>query len=97
MGQGGGSGGGGDVMDDGNDDDDADEDDEPVFGFKISLQEVPGRGLDAAVPPSQGQASISHAGVEIIVRWVLGVESVLFESFCGMLRRCIVSAGKEKG
>lgn len=27
------------------------------------------------------------SGVEVEVRWLLGRESVLFESFCGMLKR----------
>lgn len=62
-------------------DEDEDEDDEPALGFKISLREV-----DASQSQAQADASVGYA-VEIIVRWVLGAESVLFESFCGMLKR----------
>ncbi|KAL8655182.1 MAG: hypothetical protein Q9210_001054 [Variospora velana] len=29
-------------------------------------------------------------GTEVVVRWLLGKESVLFESFCGMLKRQVV-------
>ncbi|KAB8298344.1 hypothetical protein EYC80_002070 [Monilinia laxa] len=42
-----------------------------AFGFKISLEEF------------EGDATGSH----VIVRWVKGHNSVLFESFCGMMKR----------
>lgn len=29
----------------------------------------------------------SDGGVEVLVRWLQGRDSVLFESFCGMLKR----------
>ena len=34
----------------------------------------------------------NHSEVEFLVRWLKGHDSVLFESFCGMLKRQITSA-----
>lgn len=72
-----------------------DDDDEPALGFKISVREVRSQEHDAAIHLSQDQGNNNKNGVDIIVRWVLGNESVLFESFCGMLRREMVGVGRE--
>lgn len=62
--------------------------DEPALGFKISLVEV------SFQPGTQCHYSDeSNKAVEITVRWVFGNDSVLFESFCGMLKREIASLG----
>lgn len=53
------------------DDKDADEDEEMAFGFKIQVETSPER----------------TAGAKITIRWVKGHDSVIFESFCGMLKR----------
>ncbi|KAL8626380.1 hypothetical protein Q9189_007933, partial [Teloschistes chrysophthalmus] len=47
---------------------------EMALGFKVQL--LMGKGGGSEVE-----------GVEVKVRWLQGVDSVLFESFCGMLRR----------
>jgi 23S rRNA (adenine1618-N6)-methyltransferase len=44
---------------------------EPSFGFKIHISETLG-----GVP-----------GSEVTIRWLKGHDSVLFESFCGMIKR----------
>lgn len=33
------------------------------------------------------EPSVDHAGTKVSVRWVKGQDSVIFESFCGMLKR----------
>ncbi|KFY57897.1 hypothetical protein V497_05154 [Pseudogymnoascus sp. VKM F-4516 (FW-969)] len=50
------------------------EGDEMAFGFRIYVREVP---VDKESP----------AGTEVEVRWLKGDDSVLFESFCGMIKR----------
>ena len=58
----------------GEDDDDEEEEEEnakpPRLGCKIRLS------------PSH----VEKDGVQILIRWIMGNDSVLFESFCGMLR-----------
>lgn len=49
----------------------ADKKGEPAMGFKITLRNTAG----------------DQRGVEIDVRWLMGNDSILFESFCGMLKR----------
>ena len=44
---------------------------EPVMGFKITMREVEN----------------SKGATEVVIRWLMGDDSVLFESFCGMLKR----------
>lgn len=44
-----------------------------ALGFKVQVR------LDGILAEERG--------VRVIVRWVKGVDSVLFESFCGMLKR----------
>lgn len=57
------------------DDDDDDEDDaEAALGFKIQV-------VPSADTEEKGKA------VEVKVRWLLGADHVLFESFCGMVKR----------
>ena len=36
--------------------------------------------------------SSQRGSVEVLVRWVKGTDSVLFESFCGMLKRQLTKA-----
>ena len=33
------------------------------------------------------QDGIEEKGVKVVVRWLKGTDSVLYESFCGMLKR----------
>ncbi|KAI4137045.1 MAG: hypothetical protein LQ340_008106 [Diploschistes diacapsis] len=60
---------------DGDGDDDDDEEDgekkEPALGFKITVNDA------------EGEKGV----VEVGVRWLVGMDSVLFESFCGMVKR----------
>ena len=42
-----------------------------ALGFKVRLKKDP----------------IDEKGVRVIIRWLKGRDSVLFESFCGMLKR----------
>lgn len=42
-----------------------------AFGFKISLEEL----------------DIDTQGTKVIIRWLKGHDSVLFESLCGMVKR----------
>lgn len=51
-----------------------DEGDEMAFGFRIYVKEVPADGE-------------RPSGTEVVVRWLKGDDSVLFESFCGMIKR----------
>ena len=64
--------------DDDEEDEDEDEDD-AALGFKV-------RVVQGSEPESEG------ARVE--VRWLKGMEPVLFESFCGMLKRKLDGAGE---
>ena len=59
---------------------DSDEDDaEPALGFKIRI--LPATGTDAA-------ASTTPC---VQIRWLLGQDAILFESFCGMIKRKLTS------
>jgi 23S rRNA (adenine1618-N6)-methyltransferase len=49
------------------------EDAEMAFGFKIHLEENPGGAF----------------GARVTIRWLKGHDTVLFESFCGMMKRKI--------
>ena len=53
---------------------DSEDDDESdsALGFKVQMRWQGNEGAD---------------GVEVMLRWVKGQDSVLFESFCGMLKR----------
>lgn len=70
------NGGGGAAEDDEQDEDD-EEEEEAALGFKIQII------------GSEGNA---EERVEVLVRWLQGHESVLWESFCGMLRRRLLVA-----
>jgi 23S rRNA (adenine1618-N6)-methyltransferase len=50
-----------------------DDDPEMAFGFKIHMEGNPG----------------GESGARVTVRWLKGHDSVLFESFCGMIKRKI--------
>lgn len=52
------------------------EEDDMAFGFKIHVQELP-------------RAENGPLVIEVVVRWLKGNDSVLFESFCGMIKRKI--------
>ncbi|KAI9830598.1 MAG: hypothetical protein M1826_004624 [Phylliscum demangeonii] len=70
--------------DDGDDDDDDDFDDEDAaLGFKIQLLYERGPAATAAATDEKARR------VVVVVRWLKGNDSVLFESFCGMLRRTL--------
>lgn len=56
------------------DEDERDQGDEMALGFRIYVKEV----------PADGERS---SGTEVVVRWLKGGDSVLFESFCGMIKR----------
>ncbi len=47
------------------------EEDDMALGFKIHVEQLPG----------------GQPGSRTTVRWVQGHDSVLFESFCGMVKR----------
>ena len=50
------------------------EEDEMAFGFKILIDEADG-------------GSSEPEGARAVIRWLKGVDSALFESFCGMIKR----------
>jgi len=50
------------------------DEDDMAFGFKITVEDVP-------------EETQMDKGVHIIVRWLKGMDSALFESFCGMIKR----------
>jgi 23S rRNA (adenine1618-N6)-methyltransferase len=53
--------------------DDMDEDDgDMALGFKILLEQIHDAG---------------GTGITVTIRWIKGQDSVLFESFCGMVKR----------
>lgn len=54
--------------------DDDEEEDEMAFGFKISIEEV-------------NRENLEPEGARAVIRWLKGVDSALFESFCGMVKR----------
>jgi 23S rRNA (adenine1618-N6)-methyltransferase len=58
-----------------------DEEEEMVFGFKINVREV-GRDGSQAV-----EREVKERGVQVVIRWLKGFDSALFESFCGMMKR----------
>ncbi|KAL8957718.1 MAG: hypothetical protein Q9193_005081, partial [Seirophora villosa] len=61
------------------DDDDGDEDED---------EEEPALGFKVQLRvPEEGN------GTEVVVSWLRGSESVLFESFCGMLKRRLIVVG----
>ena len=63
------------------DDDDDDEEEEAALGFKIQIREVEG-----------GAGEQEQERVEVLVRWLQGHESVLWESFCGWLKRKLLTS-----
>jgi 23S rRNA (adenine1618-N6)-methyltransferase len=60
------------------DDDDEEEEEKMGFGFKITVKV----GENS---PQEEQGSVK--GVQIVIRWLKGFESAIFESFCGMIKR----------
>lgn len=53
--------------------------DEMTFGFKMTVRELGGVGIEAEKNDGKG--------VQVVVRWLKGLDSTLFESFCGMVKR----------
>jgi 23S rRNA (adenine1618-N6)-methyltransferase len=51
---------------------------EMALGFRITVEEIPG----------------GQGGAKTTIRWLKGHDSVLFESFCGMLKRKIEEVTK---
>jgi 23S rRNA (adenine1618-N6)-methyltransferase len=64
--------------------DDEDEEDGMPFVFKIHVRKI---SLDGDEGIEGGGDGKGGRGVEVVIRWLKGSDSVLFESFCGMLRR----------
>jgi 23S rRNA (adenine1618-N6)-methyltransferase len=62
-----------------------DDEDEMAFGFKIRVWE--GRGGEEGESGGEGSDGKGSAAVQVLVRWLKGHDSVLFESFCGMVKR----------
>lgn len=64
------------------------------------MQENSGSDEDEDEEPALGfkvqvrQAKV-ESDVEVTIRWLQGTQSVLFESFCGMLRRQISLAADD--
>lgn len=55
-----------------------DDEDDMPFGFKV------------VVEPNEGGVG----GSKTTIRWLKGHDSVLFESFCGMLKKKVEEGGK---
>jgi 23S rRNA (adenine1618-N6)-methyltransferase len=53
--------------------------DEMAFGFKVIALLV------------EGNDPVVESGVKVTIRWLKGLDSVIFEGFCGMLRRKLES------
>ena len=64
-----------------NEDDDDDDEEPPAMVFKLILL---GETTEEEENPN----------VDITIRWMQGNDSVLFESFCGMVKREMMSRGK---
>ena len=56
---------------------DSEDEREPALGFKISVKE----------------SEEADGGVSVHIRWLVGMDSVLFESFCGMVKRELTKQG----
>lgn len=65
----------------GGEDEDGDEETEPEFVFKISISRSSERERE--------DEEIGKGGVVVMLRWLQGQDHVLFESFCGWLKRKI--------
>lgn len=44
-------------------------------------------GVRVQVKLVHGQTPEAKGEVQVLIRWIQGTDSVLFESFCGMLKR----------
>lgn len=65
------------VDDDERNEDEDDDEEEAALAFQIRLQ-------------YQVQSQVTPEGeIQVLVRWLEGQDSVLFESFCGMLKRSL--------
>ena len=70
---------------DGMDEDSEDEEEEPALGVRIRVRERELQDSDEA----GGMAGGKNGGLEVDVRWLVGRDHVLFESFCGWLKRVV--------
>ncbi len=61
-------------------DDEEEEEEEAALGFKIEIL-------------SLEKENEGEEGTEVRIRWLKGRDSVLFESFCGMVKRKLGDAG----
>lgn len=61
------------------DEEEDEEEEDMVFGFKITVEEAGGNGSQAKEEEGKG--------VKVVIRWLKGFDSALFESFCGMIKR----------
>lgn len=59
--------------------DEDEEEEEIVFGFKVTVSK--GDGSGSQMEEREGK------GVQVVIRWLKGFDSTLFESFCGMMKR----------
>ena len=67
------------------DEDEESEEEDPALGVRIRVQE-------AAAPSDKEENTSGTHGVmswQVEVRWLLGIDSVVFESFCGWLKRIV--------
>lgn len=61
-----------------------------AFGFRITVLE--GEGGREGERKRKGKENVG-AEVLVVVRWLRGWDSVVFESFCGMVKRGLVEDG----
>ena len=69
------------------DSDDEDEDKEPELVFKIHVRQRPEKEENEGGGGGGGGGGGTAGGVAVMVRWLQGHDHVLFESFCGWLKR----------
>ncbi|KAI9668901.1 MAG: hypothetical protein M1817_005191 [Caeruleum heppii] len=92
------------MNEDNSDSDSSDPDIDPAsatLGFKIQIQpprhpSPSGSSLTSQLdqhPPSLPRSSSSKTEPHMTIRWLKGDDQVLFESFCGMVRRRMVGGG----
>ena len=67
------------------DEDDEDDDPQPALGFKIEIRRV------------AGSEDEKKKCVRMRVRWLKGRDPVLYESFCGMLKRQLEASQRGTG
>ena len=67
---------------------DEEEEEEPALGVRIRvLHGGEGEGMG-------NDKKAEEEGLRVELRWMVGLDSVLFESFCGMIKREVCGSGK---